>query len=86
MNWAWHFLITSMRKSDKKNFKKFENFVVSYSRSNIEPLKQNCHPFACVFDDYLWKSYVYRTTFSNVKYIMNHATHCNETEKGRPNK
>ena len=24
--------------------------------------------FACMFDDYLWKSYVYRTTFSNVKY------------------
>ena len=21
-----------------------------------------------MFDDYLWKSYVYRTTFSNVKY------------------
>ena len=24
--------------------------------------------FACMFDDYLWKSFVYRTTFSNVKY------------------
>ena len=24
--------------------------------------------FTCMFDDYLWKSYVYRTTFSNVKY------------------
>ena len=24
--------------------------------------------FACMFDDYLWKSYVYQTTFSNVKY------------------
>ena len=23
---------------------------------------------ACMFDDYLWKSYVYQTTFSNVKY------------------
>ena len=24
--------------------------------------------FACMFDEYLWRSYVYRTTFSNVKY------------------
>ena len=24
--------------------------------------------FTCKFDDYLWKSYVYRTTFSNVKF------------------
>ena len=23
--------------------------------------------FACMFDNYLWKSYVYLTTFSNVK-------------------
>ena len=38
---------------------------VSYPRWNIETFKTF---FACMFDDYLWKSYVYRTTFSNVKY------------------
>ena len=24
--------------------------------------------FACMFDEYLWRSYMYQTTFSNVKY------------------
>ena len=47
----------------------FEEGAELYQKSSFLTLFQNSSEnFACIFDDYLWKSYVYRTTFSNVKY------------------
>ena len=43
-----------------KNFK--EGAIVCSKQISSSPA------LACMFDDYLWKSYVYRITFSNVKY------------------